>query len=165
MVPELLDGTNHVPWFKAGELIFEKRGIQYLGVNGFINAHSILATLIVQARSFMPRAPVRRHLPTIHTLWTSQAVRIMQLHGPLPHRTVCCHNMLACSFISRLLSLLQSLSDKKLHCVPDGRLLSALVTSCTVSDDSLVSGQVVKQQEIRNNGSALDVPLRSLSCA
>lgn len=93
MVPELLDGTNHVPWFKAGELIFEKRGIQYLGVNGFINAHSIIATLIVQARSFMPRAPVRRHLPTILTLWTSQAVRIMQLHGPLPHRTVCCHNI------------------------------------------------------------------------
>lgn len=50
MVPELLDGTNHIPWFKAGELIFEKRGIQYLGVNGFINAHSIIATLIVQAR-------------------------------------------------------------------------------------------------------------------
>jgi hypothetical protein len=48
VVPELLDGTNHIPWFKAGELIFEKRGIQYLGINGFINAHSIIATLIVQ---------------------------------------------------------------------------------------------------------------------
>jgi len=48
VVPELLDGTDHIPWFKAGELIFEKRGIQYLGINGFINAHSILATLIVQ---------------------------------------------------------------------------------------------------------------------
>lgn len=50
MVPELLDGTNHIPWFKAGETIFTKQGIQYLGINGFINAHSIIATLIVQVR-------------------------------------------------------------------------------------------------------------------
>lgn len=48
VVPELLDGTQHVPWFKAGEQIFTKRGIQYLGVNGFINAHNIIVTLIIQ---------------------------------------------------------------------------------------------------------------------
>ena len=33
-MPELLDGTKHIPWFKAGELIFTKGGIQYLGING-----------------------------------------------------------------------------------------------------------------------------------
>ncbi|KAK9818058.1 hypothetical protein WJX72_006415 [[Myrmecia] bisecta] len=48
VTPELLDGTNHVPWFKAGEQIFTKSGIQYLGVPGLINAKSIVATLIVQ---------------------------------------------------------------------------------------------------------------------
>ena len=48
MVPELLDGTNHVAWFRAGETIFEPSGINYLGVPGLINAHNIIATLIVQ---------------------------------------------------------------------------------------------------------------------
>jgi hypothetical protein len=48
VVPELLDGTNHIAWFKAGEQIFTKNGIQYLGIPGFINARSIIATLIVQ---------------------------------------------------------------------------------------------------------------------
>jgi len=48
VVPELLDGTGHVAWFKAGETIFTKQGIQYLGVPGLINAHNIIATLIVQ---------------------------------------------------------------------------------------------------------------------
>ena len=51
IVPELLDGTNHVPWFEAGSTIFSKSGIQYLGVPGLINAKSIVATLIVQART------------------------------------------------------------------------------------------------------------------
>ena len=50
VVPELLDGTKHVAWFKAGEQIFSKNGIQYLGIPGFINARSIIATLIVQVR-------------------------------------------------------------------------------------------------------------------
>jgi hypothetical protein len=50
VVPELLDGTNHIAWFKAGEQIFTKNGIQYLGIPGFINARSIIATLIVQVR-------------------------------------------------------------------------------------------------------------------
>ena len=50
-MPELLDGTNHVPWFEAGSTIFSKSGIQYLGVPGLINAKSIVATLIVQART------------------------------------------------------------------------------------------------------------------
>lgn len=49
-MPELLDGTNHIAWFKAGEQIFTKNGIQYLGIPGFINARSIIATLIVQVR-------------------------------------------------------------------------------------------------------------------
>jgi hypothetical protein len=48
VVPELLDGTNHVPWFKAGETIFTKSGIQYAGIPGLINAKSIIATVIVQ---------------------------------------------------------------------------------------------------------------------
>ena len=55
-MPELLDGTNHIAWFKAGEQIFTKNGIQYLGIPGFINARSIIATLIVQVR---PSAPYR----------------------------------------------------------------------------------------------------------
>ena len=48
IVPELLDGTKHVPWFKAGATIFGDKGIQYLGVPGLINAKSIVATLLVQ---------------------------------------------------------------------------------------------------------------------
>lgn len=54
MVPELLEGTNHVVWFKAGEEIFSQKGIQYLGVSGLINAHSIIATLIVQVQPPWP---------------------------------------------------------------------------------------------------------------
>ena len=50
VVPELLDQTKHIPWFKAGATIFDKNGIQYLGVNGLINAKSIVATLLVQVR-------------------------------------------------------------------------------------------------------------------
>ena len=50
-MPELLDGTNHIPWFKAGATIFNKNGIQYLGVPGLINAKSIVATLLVQVCS------------------------------------------------------------------------------------------------------------------
>lgn len=48
IVPELLDGTNHVAWWQAGATIFDKKGIQYLGVPGLINAKSIIATLLVQ---------------------------------------------------------------------------------------------------------------------
>lgn len=47
-MPELLDGTNHVAWWQAGATIFDKKGIQYLGVPGLINAKSIIATLLVQ---------------------------------------------------------------------------------------------------------------------
>jgi len=50
VVPELLESTDHVVWFKAGEVIFSRQGIQYAGVPGLINAHSIIATLIVQVR-------------------------------------------------------------------------------------------------------------------
>ena len=113
MVPELLDGTNHIPWFKAGEQIFEKRGIQYLGVNGFINAHSILATLIVQARSFMPEALVRRHLGSRMLSATC---------GCMAHRPIAqyerCHNnqhALMHSLFSSALCLLQFLSGRKVH--------------------------------------------------
>lgn len=48
IVPELLDGTDHVPWFDAGAKIFSSKGIQYLGVPGLINARNIVATLLVQ---------------------------------------------------------------------------------------------------------------------
>ncbi|KAK9842944.1 hypothetical protein WJX74_004687 [Apatococcus lobatus] len=48
VTPELLDGTNHIPWFKAGATIFSNDGIQYLGVPGLINARSILLTLGTQ---------------------------------------------------------------------------------------------------------------------
>jgi hypothetical protein len=48
IVPELLDGTNHVAWFEAGSTIFAPKGIQYLGIPGLINAKNIVATLIVQ---------------------------------------------------------------------------------------------------------------------
>ena len=48
IVPELLDGTDHVAWFDAGAKIFSKPGIQYLGVPGLINAKNIVATLLVQ---------------------------------------------------------------------------------------------------------------------
>lgn len=50
IVPELLDGTDHVPWFDAGAKIFSNKGIQYLGIPGLINARSIIATLLVQVR-------------------------------------------------------------------------------------------------------------------
>jgi hypothetical protein len=48
VVPELLEGTNHVAWFDAGATIFGENGLQYLGIPGLINAKSIVATLIVQ---------------------------------------------------------------------------------------------------------------------
>ena len=57
VVPELLDGTGHIAWFKAGETIFEPSGINYLGIPGLINAHNIIATLIVQARTAVARTP------------------------------------------------------------------------------------------------------------
>jgi light-harvesting complex II chlorophyll a/b binding protein 2 len=48
VVPEMLERTKHVPWFKAGAQIFAPEGINYLGVPGFIGARSIIATLLVQ---------------------------------------------------------------------------------------------------------------------
>jgi len=48
VVPELLDGTNHIAWFNAGATIFGDDGLQYLGIPGLINAKSIVATLVVQ---------------------------------------------------------------------------------------------------------------------
>ena len=50
VVPELLDGTDHVAWFDAGAKIFSRPGIQYLGVPGLINAKNIVATLLIQVR-------------------------------------------------------------------------------------------------------------------
>ena len=54
VVPELLDQTNHIPWFEAGATIFSPKGIQYLGIPGLINAKSIIATLIVQVCQKLP---------------------------------------------------------------------------------------------------------------
>eukprot|EP00890_Picochlorum_soloecismus_P000602 jgi/Picsp_1/1542/NSC_05020-R1_chlorophyll a b-binding protein len=48
LVPEWSSNTGNVAWFNAGAKIFEDEGIQYLGINGLVNAHSIVATLIVQ---------------------------------------------------------------------------------------------------------------------
>ena len=54
VVPELLDGTNHIAWFNAGATIFSDDGLQYLGIPGLINAKSIVATLIVQVGCWGP---------------------------------------------------------------------------------------------------------------
>lgn len=53
LVPELIN-PNSIPgyepvWFKTGAQIFSESGIDYLGVPGFVNAHSIVAVAVVQA--------------------------------------------------------------------------------------------------------------------
>ena len=63
VVPELLDGTKHIPWFQAGATIFDKKGIQYLGVPGLINAKSIIATLLVQVSATRLAVVFLRHMP------------------------------------------------------------------------------------------------------
>jgi hypothetical protein len=63
VVPELLDGTKHIPWFQAGATIFDKKGIQYLGVPGLINAKSIIATLLVQVTATRSAVVFLRHRP------------------------------------------------------------------------------------------------------
>ena len=48
VVPELLAETGGVPWFKAGALIFQDGGLNYLGNATLVHAQSIVATLAVQ---------------------------------------------------------------------------------------------------------------------
>ena len=58
--PSCWTAPTHVAWFRAGETIFEPSGINYLGVPGLINAHNIIATLIVQVRATCPCPPPAR---------------------------------------------------------------------------------------------------------
>ncbi|XP_024375887.1 chlorophyll a-b binding protein of LHCII type I, chloroplastic [Physcomitrium patens] len=53
LTPELIN-SNSTPgfepvWFNTGAQIFSDAGIDYLGVPGFINAHSLFAVIVVQA--------------------------------------------------------------------------------------------------------------------
>ena len=41
-------GNSHAPWFKAGALIFEEGGINYLDQPGLIHAQSIIAILVTE---------------------------------------------------------------------------------------------------------------------
>ncbi len=66
VVPELLDQTGHIAWFDAGATIFSPKGIQYLGIPGLINAKSIIATLIVQARASTRSIAVEHHTQHMH---------------------------------------------------------------------------------------------------
>mmetsp|Transcript_42016 Transcript_42016/g.80361 ORF Transcript_42016/g.80361 Transcript_42016/m.80361 type:complete len:265 (-) Transcript_42016:94-888(-) len=48
IVPETLDATNNVPWFKAGATIFADGGLDYLGNPSLIHAQNILYVLASQ---------------------------------------------------------------------------------------------------------------------
>ena len=48
VTPELLEGTDHIAWFKAGATIFQEGGINYLGNPNLIHAQSIVAILLTQ---------------------------------------------------------------------------------------------------------------------
>ncbi len=71
VVPELLDGTNHVAWFDAGATIFSPKGIQYLGVPGLINAKNIIATVAVQVPCSNPARLAFFIFASLSTRWPS----------------------------------------------------------------------------------------------
>ena len=48
VLPETLDSTNHVAWWKAGAEIYSGTGIDYLGNPSLIHAQSIVAVLVTE---------------------------------------------------------------------------------------------------------------------